>query len=862
MSKKLIRVIVEISGIVQGVGFRPFIFRMARKYNFKGYVLNDDKGVTIDAEGEKENVDCFIKDIPECAPLIAKIDSINIRPEKIIHYSDFTIKKSEKTSRSPKLSFVPISPDLKVCDDCISELWDPDDRRYFYPFINCTNCGPRFTIIYNYPYDRKNTTMNQFRMCDKCRKEYENPESRRFHAQPNACPVCGPYLTLVKNDGEQIYPQEEAAIYSGRNSDNHSNTSDPHSDNNANLSLNETIINTLCQYLKDGKIAAIKGLGGFHIACDALNPEPVNKLRAEKSRERKPFAVMFPDVNSIKNYFELTPEEEKLLISTASPILLLRKKKTFGENQYKPRKNHTEKKRKYSGKDIFNADIWDAAAPGNSFLGVMIPTTPLHNLILKTYGGPLIMTSGNKKGEPIFISNDDAYENLTHIADYFLLHNRDIFIRCDDSVCASFREQPYFYRRSRGYVPEFIHLKDSSEAELLALGAELKNTFCMLKQSKAILSHHMGDLKNLSVFEDFLHAIQHFKKQFNINPKYIVHDLHPGYLNTKWAIRQAGSELSNVKLISIQHHHAHIAACMGEHNFFKTVIGLALDGTGYGTDGTVWGGEILLADRKSYKRIGRLKTFHLPGGDMAVKQPWRIALAVLMQLGKIKTNELPSSLTKIGSQKVSIVLDMLEKKINCPETSSCGRLFDAVSALIDVCSETSFEGQAAIDLEQSIWEAYGLSFIKNYYITVTKNIKNDISNQADTKRQKAGMVLYKFHLNNADDGFIEIDWIPVIRAVLNDITRNTTQAEISLKFHLGLVEILTDVSLLLSKKYKINTIALSGGCFLNWILLTFLTESLEKNGLQVIFHQKVSTNDSGISFGQVAVADSILRKVD
>ncbi|MEJ2487916.1 MAG: carbamoyltransferase HypF, partial [Anaerolineales bacterium] len=634
---------IHINGIVQGVGFRPFVFNLAKDHGIAGWVRNTSAGVDIEAEADDSVLKQFISDLQTKIPPLAKIDEFRSEYIPTQGFTDFTIVHSE----SDPNAFVPISPDVTICPDCLEELNDPTDRRYRYPFINCTNCGPRFSIIKDIPYDRPYTTMAGFPLCQDCATEYEDPSDRRFHAQPVACPVCGPQVWLELENFE-VAAREEHAIQ-----------------------LTRTM-------LKNGKIVAVKGLGGFHLACDATNPQAVETLRDRKLRVGKPFAVMFPDLTSIENHCLLNYADRELIQSRERPIVVV------------PRKP--------------DSTISDVIAPGQDTLGVMLPYTPLHFLLLERspdFPVALVMTSGNLSDEPICTSNKDARDRLRVLADAFLLHDRDIHIRCDDSVVRSvlLENQPAIYqlRRSRGYAPNPIRT-GWSMTQILATGAVLKNTFCLTKEQYAFLSHHIGDLDNYETLVSFEEGIQHFQNLFRVMPELIAYDLHPDYMSTRYAIQRAEDE--NLPALGIQHHHAHIASCMAEHDIppDSPVIGLSYDGTGYGSDGTIWGGEVLLATYRSFRRARHLKPIPLPGGDAAVKQPWKVAVSWLMSAGIDLEDSLPPT-AQIDPEALDTLKKQILGLINSPYTSSMGRLFDAAASVAGIRQQVSYEAQAAIEFE-------------------------------------------------------------------------------------------------------------------------------------------------------------------
>ncbi|MBI5205870.1 MAG: carbamoyltransferase HypF, partial [Nitrospirae bacterium] len=663
------RVLINIKGLVQGVGFRPFVYNLAKSLNLKGSVANTADGVTIDVEGD--DVTFFIEMLSKEAPPLSKMINVDITPMPFCGYEGFEILKSKDNGSSTL-----ISPDISVCDDCLKEMFDKTDRRYLYPFINCTNCGPRYTITNAVPYDRQNTTMSVFRMCPECEAEYNNPGNRRFHAQPNACPVCGPEVKLV------ISHQLSA------------------------VSQDQNPIETAIQLVKEGKIIAVKGLGGFHIGCDAKNKDAVERLRLAKRKSNKPFALMAPDIWTIEKYCEVSEEEKKILNSNKRPVVLLRKRADAGS-------------------------LPDAVSPDNQYLGFMLPYTPLHYLLfyyslsgltadsyqLLANFDALIMTSGNLSEEPIVIDNNETISKLSDIADAFLIHNRDIFMRTDDSVVRSHflrhKAKPLFIRRSRGYAPDPIFLNDDGP-EVLGCGADIKNTFTLTKGSYAIPSQHIGDMENYETVKFFEESLRNLKAVYRANPVAIAYDLHPNYFSTQWALAQ--SQISNlspqanppeagksqIQYFGIQHHYAHIASVMAENGIKKKVMGVAFDGTGYGADGNLWGSEFLIADPEDFKRAGHFKYIPLPGGEMAVREPWRVAVSYIKDIAGDEAMHYLGSIgfiEKYGKDNIDNILKIIDNREFSPLSSSAGRLFDAVSAMLGICDRNTFEGEAAMALE-------------------------------------------------------------------------------------------------------------------------------------------------------------------
>ncbi len=744
---------LNIKGIVQGVGFRPFIYNLAIRHKIKGEVSNTSSGVTVIIEGNEDDVESFCLDITEKKPPLSHITDVLINPEPVKGFTNFLIAQSAGPADRSTL----ISPDVSVCNDCLRELFDPHDRRYQYPFINCTNCGPRYTIISDIPYDRPETSMKHFKMCEKCQAEYDDPGNRRFHAQPNACEKCGPNVSLHDNNGKKI------------------DTLNP--------------IEKTAQLLKKGSIVAIKGLGGFHLAVDAVNSIAVSLLRSRKHREEKPFAVMSRDMESIRKYAYLKPEEKALLKSLQRPIVILEKRNP----------------------NPLSEDI----SPRNRYFGVMLPYTPLHYLLLSHNFTALVMTSGNMSEEPICIDNDDAFKKLSNIADYFLVHNRDIYLRSDDSIVKHTAGHTRFMRRSRGYVPVPVFLKKNID-QILACGGGLKSTVCLTKENNAFISQHIGDLDNQATYEFFQLTIRHMKQILDINPKIVAHDLHPDYLSTIYAL-----ELHDIQKMPVQHHHAHIASCMAENRLDGPVIGLAFDGTGYGTDGSIWGGEILIAEEGEFQRKAHLSYVSMPGGDAAIKEPWRMAVSYLCDAFEkdFAGHDLPL-FKQIDNNKIKFIAEMISKKVNSPLTSSLGRFFDGMAAIIGIRNNVFFEGQAAMDLEM-------------------------IADQ-DTKE------VYDFEWTSEKIRRILLK--PIICGVIKDMDKNVHISKISGKLHNTIIILFSELCEVIRKETGLNRVALSGGVFQNSIILSGLIKGLSNRGFKVITHSLVSTNDGGISLGQAVIA--------
>ncbi len=758
---------ISVRGVVQGVGFRPFIYRLAQQQNLKGWVRNTSGKVEIEVEGDEETLKDFLADLQAKAPPMARIEEVEASFHPIKGYTEFEIWQSLSQEREYQL----VSPDIATCQDCKRELFQSSDRRFRYPFTNCTNCGPRFTIIEDIPYDRDKTTMRHFEMCPDCQQEYDDPLDRRFHAQPNACSECGPSLKLVNAEGNPIECSDT--------------------------------IKAAAALLKRGKILALKGLGGFHLACDATNEEAVTLLRNRKGRHSKPLAVMVATLDEIELHCSLSPEERRLLQSAQCPIVLVR----LRPERLKP-----------EGWQHSSSNISKAVAPNLKYLGVMLPYTPLHHILLRETNLPLVMTSGNLSEEPIAKDNDEALRRLGGIADYFLLHNRDIFCRYDDSVYIV-EGMPQAIRRARGYAPYPIPLPFKSK-RILACGAEQKNTFCITKGEHAFLSQHIGDMENEETLEHFENTIELYKRLFRIEPEAIAYDMHPEYLSTKYAL-QAGSE-QGLNLVPVQHHHAHIVSCLVENKVEGKVIGVAFDGTGYGTDGSIWGGEFLLADWRGFQRVGHLEYVPLPGGESAIKKPYRMAVSYLYTLlgEDFPLESLPTG--KLDPVELDIIKQQLKRGINSPLTSSCGRLFDAVSALAGVRGEVDYEAQAAIELEMLASDEGGSN---SYPFSIVEH-----------------------------QGIRVVKLAELLSAVVQEVKNRSPIPIISLRFHNTMAHMVVEMCKLIGKETSIDQVALSGGVFQNRLLLRLATAALEREGFSVLTHKLVPCNDGGISLGQAVIA--------
>ncbi len=782
---------IVVKGIVQGVGFRPFVFTSAESLGLKGYVTNTSEGVFIDVEGTK--ISEFLRRLKEDAPPLSRITDVSVNPLPFHGYSDFAIRPS--ADQGGRLPFTLISTDVSVCEDCLRELRDCADRRYLYPFINCTNCGPRYSITKSVPYDRRNTTMAGFTLCPDCLREYQDPRDRRFHAQPNACAACGPEVEFRARSAECGVKGGEA-------------------------------IKDAVKMLQNGGIVAVKGLGGFHIACDASNDAAVKRLREKKRKSNKPFAVMSPDVQTIRRYCEISDSEQKALLSNRRPIVLLHK-----------RNDHV---------------LPDSVSPNNNSIGCMLPYTPLHYLLFYHPLGPkagmpvphfqaLVMTSGNLAEEPIVRDNDEAIKKLADVVDGFLLHNRDIFMRVDDSVVRvtnnhySALRTPNsslsFLRRSRGYAPEPIPLQDDGP-EVLGCGADLKNTFTLTKGGFAIPSQHIGDMENYETIRFFEECFENIKQVYRVNPVAIGHDLHPGYLSTQWAVNH--SELptpnSELKRFGIQHHYAHIGSVMAEHGLTQKIIGVAFDGTGYGTDGNLWGAEFLIADIEGFERVGQFQYISLPGGEAAIREPWKTAVSCietaagtaawdyLEQLGFVR---------KYGKDTLEKVMAIARSQELSPLASGAGRLFDAVSALLNICDRNTFEGEAAMALESFTRE--GIE--EGYEVALT-----------------------------GENAYSMVDFAPAIIGIIGDLRRVVPKEIISTKFHNTVAAVILKMVRRLRTNHGLNEVALSGGTFQNLYLLNRTIRLLVSDGVKVFTNQKVPCNDGGISLGQAYLVRERLRK--
>jgi hydrogenase maturation protein HypF len=739
-----------VVGTVQGVGFRPYVYRLAGELELAGWVLNDARGVLVEVEGAPDRVTQFLGRLIREAPPLATIERVESGEVALAGETGFSIRESPR-GEAPD---APVTPDSATCEDCLRELFEPADRRHRYPFINCTNCGPRFTIVRGIPYDRPYTTMAAFTMCAACQAEYDDPDNRRFHAQPNACPVCGPSVTLLDVAGERVAAGDAA-------------------------------VRAASAALLDGRILAVKGIGGFHLACRADDQRAVAALRARKHREDKPFALMCRTAEDAAALVVLGPQERELLGSVARPIVLA------------PR--------------LPDSPVAESVAPGATELGVMLPYSPLHHLLLADAGCTLVMTSGNVSDEPIAFGDDDARERLAPIADLLLVHDRPIETRTDDSVVRVAAGHRMVLRRSRGYVPAALPLPGGAARPLLACGAELKNTFCVAKGERAWVSHHIGDLENYETLRSFTEGAEHFERLFAVTPEVVAHDLHPEYLSSKYALERDG-----VVLIGVQHHHAHLAACLAEHGIEGVAVGAIYDGTGYGTDGTVWGGELLVGDVAGFERAGSLRAVPLPGGERAIREPWRMALSWLVA-SDIGSGPAPGLAALVDAERWELVERMLESGLRSPPTSSMGRLFDAVAALCGIRAEVNYEGQAAIELEAA----------------------------CDPLESGA----YELPLEG-----LELDARPVIRSVVDDLASGVAVPAIASRFHRAVARATVEGCARAAGDASTELVVLSGGVFQNRRLLEATVAGLAAAGLRALVPERLPPGDGGISYGQAAVA--------
>ncbi len=751
------RVRARVEGTVQGVGFRPFAYRLARDLDLAGYVLNDEQGVLVEVEGGERRVEDFLARLRTDAPPLALVERVIPEDVPTTGAPGFRILESEASGEPA----APVSADTATCDDCLAELFDPGDRRFRYPFINCTNCGPRFTIVRGVPYDRPLTTMAAFSMCDPCRAEYDDPADRRFHAQPNACSTCGPSARLVDSGGERAEgPAEDAT-------------------------------SAAAAALLAGRALAVKGIGGFHLACRADDEEAVARLRSRKHREDKPFALMVPSLDLVRELVELGEEDARVLLGRDRPIVVAPRR---GSGAAAP-----------------------SVAPGSGDLGVMLPYSPLHHLLMAEVGVPLVMTSGNVSDEPIAYLDDDAVERLATIADLFLIHDRPIETRTDDSVVRTAtvagRPQALTLRRSRGRVPRSLPLAPDAERPILACGAELKSTFCLVKGGSAWIGHHIGDLRNWETLRSFREGVSHFERLFAVGPEIVAHDLHPDYLSTRYALEREG-----VEQVGVQHHHAHLAACLAEHREEGPAVGAIFDGSGFGTDGTVWGGEILVGDASGFERAGHLAPVRMPGGDRAVHEPWRMACAWLVA-AEGRDPDLPVALRgHVEARTWNTIGRLAADGLASPDTTSMGRLFDAVAALCGIRAAATYEGQAAAELEAACATAEDGAY----------------------------------PLPVGADGVM--DARETVRAVDREISAGAPQSVVAARFHNAIAAATARACADCAGRHGLDAVALSGGVFQNRVLVERTAALLSEAGLRVLVPHVLPPNDGGIAYGQAAVA--------
>jgi hydrogenase maturation protein HypF len=753
--KATMRMRIRVEGVVQGVGFRPFVYGLAGEYGLAGFVGNDARGVFVEAEGAARALTEFAADLARRSPPLAVVERITSERADPIGERGFRIVGSDGDAAPETL----VAPDTATCADCLDEIADPAGRRHRYPFTNCTNCGPRFTIVRDVPYDRCRTTMAGFAMCRQCAREYGDPDDRRFHAQPVCCPACGPTLRLLDAEGEEV-PGDPVA--------------------------------TAARWLWEGRILAVKGLGGYHLAVRADLQRAVAALRSRKHREDKPFAVMVADLDAARALVRIDPAAERVLTGVHRPIVLL------------PRR--------------LDARVADAVAPGAHELGVMLPYTPLHHLLAAKLGRPFVLTSGNLSDEPIAHQDCDALQRLGPVADGFLLHDRPIQVRTDDSVVRVFRDRELPIRRSRGYVPSPVTVKWRFPRPVLACGAELKNTFCVAKGSRAFVSHHIGDLENYATLRSFTEGIEHFCRLFAVRPQVVAHDLHPEYLSTKYALERQDAEP-----VGVQHHHAHIASCLADNGVAGPVIGVAFDGLGYGTDGTLWGGELLVADLAEFERAGHLAAVPMPGGAAAVREPWRMAVAYL---DAVYGDDVPDlAVVRRQRERWAAMVSLARTGTNAPHTSSAGRLFDAVASILCGRDTAGYEGQAAIDLERRV-------------------DRHETGGYAVTVKEGSPLVITGGDL---------------VQAAVKDLANGVGHGRIAARFHNGLARAVIQAVTVLRDRTGLKTVALSGGVFQNTILLERVVTGLERAGFRVLVHSRVPPNDGGISLGQAVVAAARTR---
>lgn len=768
------RLHIVLHGAVQGVGFRPFVYRLASEMGLNGWVSNSSQGVFVEVEGEKNILDRLVIRLEKEKPSLAFIQGMETSFLDAVGYDRFEIRESSSSGEKSTI----VLPDIATCPDCLEEIFDPQNRRHLYPFTNCTNCGPRFSIIKSLPYDRPNTTMQKFEMCEECREEYENPRDRRFHAQPNACPKCGPHVELWDKSGTALSAHHDAILQA-------------------------------TEAIRNGKIVALKGIGGFQFIVDASNDEAVKRLRSRKHREEKPFALMYPGLESLKRECEISEIEQRVLLSPEAPIVLLKRKQEALTR------------------------LAPSIAPRNPYIGAMLPYSPLHHILMHELGVPVVATSGNISDEPICTDEHEAIERLGEIADVFLVHDRPIERHVDDSVARVMAGRVQVIRRARGYAPFPIEIQNSKFKirNCLAVGGHLKNTVAINSGNNVFVSQHVGDLSTEEAFKAFEKVTADFQRLYEVSPISIVHDIHPDYLSTQFAKRNGAQK------VQVQHHFAHIASCMAENTLDGEVLGVSWDGTGYGEDGTVWGGEFLKTDGASYERVATLRSFRLPGSSASVKEPRRTAVGLLYEVfgNELFRMDNLESIKAFDEKSFSILEKMLVSKLNSPVTTSVGRLFDAVSSILGLRQIVNFEGQGAMELEFLL---DGINSDESYDFRITGN---NALEKGERKYYEASFV---------------IDWEPIIRGIIADKSDGVSVGLISAKFHNTLTEMIVDIA----KKIGREKIVMSGGCFQNKYLTERTIARLSETGFKPYWHQRVPTNDGGISLGQMFVALNRIKR--
>lgn len=753
---------IVIRGVVQGVGFRPFVYRLASEMRIKGWIINSSQGVFIEAEQDKTTLENFSERIRTEKPANSYIQSFESSWLDAEGFTEFEIRESREQGSKTAL----VLPDISTCPDCLKEIFDPTNRRYMYPFTNCTNCGPRYSIIADLPYDRCNTTMGEFEMCDDCRAEYTDPLNRRFHAEPTACPKCGPQVALLDSTGKPLAEKHDA-------------------------------VKLAAEMIRGGKIVALKGIGGYQLICDARSGNASQELRQRKRRSEKPFAMMFPDLKSVKAECEVSPEEEKLLCSVEAPIVLLKRKRGI------------------------DSVISEECAGANPYFGIMLPYSPLHHILMLELGFPVIATSGNISEEPICTNEEQAFEKLTGIADVFLVHNRKILRHVDDSITRVINGRQMMMRRARGYAPLPL-VMDGLNGTVLAAGPHLKNTIAINKGTNVFVSQHIGDLENVESINAFKNVVSDITGFYELKPGTVICDMHPDYVSTRYADDLKEKD-KNIQVHKVQHHYAHVLSCLAESGLDGEVLGVSWDGTGYGTDGTIWGGEFLISEGSGFRRAAHFAPFGLPGGEQAIHDVWKIGYSLLHSVYGSETDALPGIGFLQNTTETRLIKQMLEKNINSPVTTSAGRLFDGAAAIAGIRNKATFEAQAAMEFEFAA-ETYSEEVKTNDY--------------------------FAFETVRNDKGAYEIRWASIISSLAEAAARGESKGLLALKFHNSIAEIIVSTAKLLN----IKRVALTGGCFLNKLLLEKSISRLEEEGFKVYWHQRVPTGDGGISTGQMKFA--------